>query len=60
VALRAHFGRKASVSYFIIVKTHSFDAYKKGVGAPVLKGSVGAIVLGSKGSGGGIKSFTAN
>ena len=29
-------------------------SYKKGVGAPVLKGSDGAIVLGSRGSGGGM------
>ena len=28
-----------------------------GVGAPVRKGSVGAMVLGSRGSGGGIKSL---
>lgn len=27
----------------------------KGVGAPVLRGSVGAIVFGNNGSGGGIK-----
>jgi hypothetical protein len=37
-----------------------WDSYKNGVGAPVLKGSVGAIVLGSKGSGGGILSFDKN
>ncbi len=29
----------------------------KGVGAPVRRGSVGAIVLGNSGSGGGIKSL---
>lgn len=32
-------------------------SYKNGVGAPVLKGSFGAIVFGRRGSGGGIKSF---
>ena len=40
-----------------IANIDSFNAYKKGVGAPVLRGSLGAIVFGSKGSGGGIISF---
>lgn len=36
------------------------QAYKKGVGLPVFRGSLGAIILGSNGSGGGIKSLVLN
>lgn len=42
------------IEIFIVVLIYS---YKNGVGAPVLNGSLGAIVLGRSGSGGGMRSF---
>jgi len=42
---------------FCINLLRIYKCYKKGVGAPVLNGSLGAIVLGKSGSGGGIKSL---
>lgn len=45
--------RKAST----FLKINVIKYYKKGVGAPVHRGSFGAIVFGNKGSGGGIISL---
>ncbi len=42
---------------FPMIISWFLGTYKKGVGAPVLSGSLGAMVFGSKGSGGGMMSF---
>jgi len=51
--LRCNLHRISLTFYF---KSIIYISYKNGVGAPVLRGSFGAIILGKIGSGGGIKS----
>lgn len=43
--------------FYYSIRVKQIVTYRNGVGAPVLSGSVGAMVFGSNGSGGGMISL---